>query len=500
MFMESQNCEENYIVYSDESTVLFYTYPIQMQGIRNPYTTLWEYDIDSREIRECFTFPGYEVQIWADKISNQYLYVSGSGGIAGPRNKKIIGKISVKGERMWEHELNDDLKELVIDKSGNYYVSSRCRNIYSYDKNGNFRWKWKMERVEKQEPFDGIKSLKIVKQEIYAFKENGFYILTENGEIRKYVEMPSGSAKVYMAQDRLFFYDDTERKIVCCNIKGEFIWDYKTDKCGLVNGISLDCYDNLYINFRDYNLKLGSDSQGEDNGWLISIDKDGTERWISASCNIGITQPFIYGDEVILTCDGNAEAYSLSGKKLWNYQEKGYIIWLMVKDENIITISQSKGHICINHSLKNKSDAVEIIKVAKMVDQEKEEMSQKDWDFWKRELTEYVGRNIDAWLKYHVIGKLTEIIIHYEVAEYIMLEVCIDGKWYMIQYDNIEYSDKVTDENRDEHKECRYLDMIWYEFFDAGGEGYEDRMIQEVCKELADKYKIEVSFVEGYKV
>jgi len=486
MYVEKQYSRDYCVVDVSADSILFYTYP--RQGSR-PYTTLWKYDTVKKELRECFTFRGFDIRLWRDGVSDHYLYVV--------RNKYMIGKISNEGNKVWELKLNGYISDPVLDETGNIYISVQGMWIYCINADGSIKWRWKPEFVSGSQInlSMGIYPPKILNQEIYIFAAYGFYILSEDGKTQKCFNMPAYSMKwrLSIIGDKIIFYD--KRKVVCCNLRGESMWEYDTEK--YIIGILFDCYNNIYVKLKDYNVKSSVKSKNTENeGWLLSINNKGGKRWISAAGCMSI-QSMVYSDEVILICDGKAEDYSLSGKRKWDYQIKGYIIWLMVMEETIISISESRGHIFVNHSLKNKGSEINSIRITKEITQGKEVKSKIEWDRWKKHIAEYIERNIDVWLKYHITGKLSAIKIYYEIAERITLELCIDGEWYKVQYGNIECDEKVTEENRDEHKECRYLDTIWCEFYNDGGEGNEERVMKEVSKILEDKYHTDVSIVEG---
>jgi len=512
MYLEKQHCYEHSIVSAESNEIVFYTYPWQLSGVIRPYTTLWEYHIPTRKLKECFTFEGAKIDIWMDEIPNQYVY-TGSKSITFTVDRDIldkggnfIGKISKHGDKLWEYrteQYNSRVSVPFIDVRGNIYVFMNNKWLYCFDTNGNIKWKWTSDYID----YWSTKELKVIVSSneilhIYVFDLHGFFVLTQEGNQVKHIEMPETnmSRAIKIVQDKIIYYNDVDDLVVCCNQKGECLWSYSTRKYGKVRHISLDEYNNIYFIIPDLEDMILEYKGQEGAGWLFSLDMNGKERWvIESSCVFSDYSIPINENEIILAYERNAEGYSLLGKKIWNYQQGGSIIWINALEDNLVTLSKIGGHLTVTQRSKDLDGKIHKKRILKEVNEEKESMSLVKWNDWKKELTEYIGRNIDVWLKYHITGKLSAIKIYYEVAECITLEICIDGEWYKVQYENIECSEKVTEENRDEHKECRYLDMLWIEFFEDGGEGYEDRMMKEVSKVLTDKYQVEVSYKEGRK-
>ncbi|MDL2302633.1 hypothetical protein LJC58_09850, partial [Lachnospiraceae bacterium OttesenSCG-928-D06] len=170
MYFEKQYCSESHVVDVNECRVLFYTYPQQMFGVENFYTTLWEYDIVKKEIRECFTFPDSKITIWADLTNDEYLYINSK---EQNFNEKFIGRLLNNGTKLWEYKIKQpyDIGQPIMDKKGNVYVALEYKWIYCFDRKGNITWKWSPEgkNYDNGNLTRGILIPKIIINDLYIF-------------------------------------------------------------------------------------------------------------------------------------------------------------------------------------------------------------------------------------------------------------------------------------------------------------------------------------------
>lgn len=124
-------------------------------------------------------------------------------------------------------------------------------------------------------------------------------------------------------------------------------------------------------------------------------------------------------------------------------------------------------------------------------------LTQSELDRWVNVLADYIGRNIDVWRKCHVNSTLSEVRITYEMAEYIIMEVCACGEWHKIDYDKDECSPMETAEDRDMRKECRYLGMLWDELSMDRDEKQCDGIVSKARDTLMNKYNACVSLIKN---
>ncbi|MDL2302218.1 hypothetical protein LJC58_07680, partial [Lachnospiraceae bacterium OttesenSCG-928-D06] len=76
-------------------------------------------------------------------------------------------------------------------------------------------------------------------------------------------------------------------------------------------------------------------------------------------------------------------------------------------------------------------------------------------------------------------------------------EVCIDECWYLIDH-NHNYNDIITEEMKEDYKECENLRMLWGEFCIESNSGkFIQRMIKEICEELRNNYQVNITSVEN---
>jgi len=502
MYFENQICYERNIVDANEYRVLFYTYPEFKFGIEDLYTTLWEYDIVKKELRECFTFFGSKITIWADLVNNEYLYINSKEQNS---DEKFIGKLLYNGTGLWEYRIKQpyNIEQPVMDKNGNVYAALEFKWIYCFDRKGNIAWKWTPEEKysENNNITRGILIPKIIGNDLYIITLIGLFSLSEKGVTKKYIKpVCNNIIGCSIIDDIIIFRDLINKRLACYDNDGKYLWDFNTDYYGKPSDIATDGKGNIYFTTHKLiqTIKDGKHTT-KDLCHLISLDYFGKEQWVKevdVSCKE--VAPLITEQIIVMGIEG-INVYSFTGEIKKQCTIKGTYCGLTVIDEIVIVLLYVRGRLYLAELLEN-GEIIRKFEILKKVDKEKEEITDGEWDSSKHDLIAYIERNIDTWCKYHGNGSLKEIKILYEVYKNINIEVCIDECWYLIDNNYNNWNDIITEEMKEECKECGYLRDIWGEFcIESDSEKLVNRMINEICEELGNNYQLNITLAERYE-
>lgn len=469
--MNKYSLGSHYMVEVNEREIQFYT-QTKHRGVTN--TTLWKYELSSRELHRCFEISG-RMAIWKYSADAEVKYL----GVSSVGKFCVIG-LSECGDTLFRYVLEGTPNYPEYDSEGNIYIASSNMRMLCLNKKGELLWKWKPICSY----FCGLNPIKkywVANDKLYVIAQDDLYALSLDGntEVCHKIADFNEATRYEIQTDRIIFSSENYQELICYNFEGENLWRYSVDRDEMIFEIAT---------IKDELSCLRVKNRADESTKLCVLDNTGKKLWDVTQEWWQLLTP---GDEQIaLINDKKIVIYDGKGCELLRYSYKSHIVWGGFIANRLLMLVERKGNISLvecNSDL----DTLSIVEM-EIKEQTEEAYSSKKISYWHKELTEYLLLNMELVTKYIKNG-IQEIVLSYERYHSIQIQVLddmniwLDGSASSIPYEERDESD------RDSFKECSCRDdIVWIEFCDDCPETYIPIVMGMVCNSLSGKLGVSV--------
>ncbi len=232
----------------------------------------------------------------------------------GNENESCIWSFTIekckneKSNIKWVTDLGEEIywSSPAISKEGSIYIGTNNGNLYSFDSNGNIKWKFKTEGPIYSSPViskQGIIYISDMKGNFYAINLNG----TKIWEI-KFDEIPPGIFSTSaIGNNGTIYIAINAGKLFAIDSQGKIKWTIELGN-GIASSPAIGSDGSIYI--------------GSINGKLYSINSDGEINWFFQTDNSILSSPAIGKNGTIYFCSNDNYLYALksNGNMKWKYK------------------------------------------------------------------------------------------------------------------------------------------------------------------------------------
>lgn len=322
----------------------------------------------------------------------------------------------------------------------------------------------------------------IYNNRLYVITCGHIYVIAANGEVEEDYTADNfkyPAIKYKICGEHILFIDINYRELLCCDFKGEKLWQSRANKDEKYLDIAA-CGENMIL--------VKAMEQETDSTILYAFDEKGNKRWgIHEEWNsllISLDQ------EIVLCHNQDVSIYSLDGQKLLQNSSKKYNVLANIVKDTLISIVESRGKIAVIKQDREMKRKPVITKLPEI--KEDDEAIERE-NLWCEEIVETLLMNLELFRKKFQRGilELKVVCVPFE-----FMEICAltdDNIWENATIKDIPF-EEATEDERDIYKECCDRNgIVWTEFCAECSEERIRTVMESACTMINKKINVLVS-------